>query len=421
VSSPTPLPSWKQEVNRRLAEHKNRKGLSVVEEDQATKVSGKANSRAAVTAARVAARYAKTPSYSEMQAAEARAALRVAEAATRAALEAQAAAQAALFNLESADAEAGDSEIPYQSLHFRETGESQLREQQDFRASSIETPQSIEIRWEPDLPARSPVPAPVEPARADWSESLTPNAYAAGQIYEAVEPAQPIHANLIEFPRELVATRRMRPRLTEAHPGSSAEMNSQLSIFEVEPGTVSTDPAIPETASAVPQPSWSGPEWSAIQLDAQPLEEPSYQSESARSTPAIHRAPFSLRLMAGMVDASLILGVACGLAFMAASKLSHLPSMKAAEICAIVLVAIIGLSYEALFLIYAQTTPGMRYAQLSFCTFEDQIPSREQLADRLKAMFVSLLPVGLGMVWAIFDDDQLSWHDRLSRTYLRQG
>ena len=35
-------------------------------------------------------------------------------------------------------------------------------------------------------------------------------------VYEAVEAAQPIPANLIEFPREIMATRRMRPRITEA-------------------------------------------------------------------------------------------------------------------------------------------------------------------------------------------------------------
>ena len=59
-------------------------------------------------------------------------------------------------------------------------------------------------------------------------------------VYEAVEAAQPIPANLIEFPREIVATRRMRPRITEANPESSEPQ--QLSIFEVDPNTVSTEP-----------------------------------------------------------------------------------------------------------------------------------------------------------------------------------
>ena len=98
-NSPAPQPSWKQEVNRRLAEHKSRKGISVVDQNDAAEASGTGNSRAAAAAARVAARYAQAPSFSELQAAEARAALRVAEAATRAALHAQAAAQAALDKL----------------------------------------------------------------------------------------------------------------------------------------------------------------------------------------------------------------------------------------------------------------------------------------------------------------------------------
>ena len=68
------------------------------------------NSRAAAAAARVAARYAKAPSFSEMQAAEARAALRVAEVATRVALDAQAAAQAALHKLGTTVAEVEDRE-----------------------------------------------------------------------------------------------------------------------------------------------------------------------------------------------------------------------------------------------------------------------------------------------------------------------
>jgi hypothetical protein len=36
-------------------------------------------------------------------------------------------------------------------------------------------------------------------------------------------------------------------------------------------------------------------------------------------------------------------------------------------------------------------------------------------------MALSLLPMGLGMVWAIFDEDNMSWHDRYSQTYLRQS
>jgi len=85
-------PTWKQEVNRRVAEHKGRKGAPAGETETHAEAQRGTGSRAAEAAARVVARYAKAPSYSEMLAEEARAAVRAAEAASRAALEAQAAA-----------------------------------------------------------------------------------------------------------------------------------------------------------------------------------------------------------------------------------------------------------------------------------------------------------------------------------------
>jgi hypothetical protein len=35
-------------------------------------------------------------------------------------------------------------------------------------------------------------------------------------------------------------------------------------------------------------------------------------------------------------------------------------------------------------------------------------------------MLLSAVPAGLGLAWAIFDRDHLSWHDRLTRTYQRK-
>jgi hypothetical protein len=66
------------------------------------------------------------------------------------------------------------------------------------------------------------------------------------------------------------------------------------------------------------------------------------------------------------------------------------------------------------------STPGLMYARIALCTFEDEYPTRAQLRGRLAALLVSLLPMGLGFAWAIFDEDHLTWHDRLSRTYQRR-
>jgi uncharacterized RDD family membrane protein YckC len=94
---------------------------------------------------------------------------------------------------------------------------------------------------------------------------------------------------------------------------------------------------------------------------------------------------------------------------------------KALEVGAGFAVLLAVLVYHALFLILAEETPGMKCAGLSLCTFDGQIPSREQLRSRLRALLLSLLPVGLGLAWALFDEDHLCWHDRLSKTYLRKN
>jgi hypothetical protein len=63
----------------------------------------------------------------------------------------------------------------------------------------------------------------------------------------------------------------------------------------------------------------------------------------------------------------------------------------------------------------------MRSTRLSLCTFDGRIPTGSEIRSRLGAMLLSVAPLGLGVAWALFDDDRLCWHDRLSRTYPRVG
>ena len=411
ASSPTPLPSWKQEVNRRLAEHKNRKGISFVEQGTLDDGQASANSRAAAAAARVAARYAKTPSFSEMQAIEARTALRAAEATTRAALEAQAAAQAVFDHIQHNGNQVADPEF---SAHQVETEVQNWAPQNAVIAPQSNTVAAgaLEIRWEPDMPVR-PAHQETRSTSSDaWDEDTLSN---DRPVYEAVEAAQPIPANLIEFPREIVATRRMRPRITEALPDSSEPQ--QLSIFEVDPHAVSIEPMASTTASAT-EPTWIGSSWQEIELDEQPQTQPDYYAIQP-DAPKLYQAPFSRRMMATMVDAALILSLVWGAAYLVASHFDHLPGIRVSEICGVIVTLGFAALYEWFFLTFAKVTPGMRYAQLSICTFDEQVPTAVQMKGRMNAMLISVLPVGLGMVWSIFDEDQMSWHDRLSKTYLR--
>ena len=200
-----PQPSWKQEVNRRLEAHKSRKGLSVVQECIAQAcIAGEehstASDRAAMAAARVAARFSKAPSYSEMQASEARAALRDAEVATRAALEAQAVAQAALANFEWANQHA----FPDQHV-FEDQPQDSEDLWLDTQANSPDSPAAV-VPSSAASPAKAFDDAAATASTREFASSVHAEVRSphlpqptAIELPQFIEP-QPIHANLIHFP-----------------------------------------------------------------------------------------------------------------------------------------------------------------------------------------------------------------------------
>lgn len=260
----------------------------------------------------------------------------------------------------------------------------------------------------------APSPSVVRPSEERWEwQAMGAEPWGSEQI-EPVEPDLPIHANLIEFPRELVATRKMRPRLAEG-PYAIQRTQMQLSIFEVDPGAISTDP---EPAFAEPVAAWPEPDWSDIKLEPQ-LHEEAEPQEMQAAQPVVQLAPLGRRLMASLVDGVLIGGILAWPVLMAAHRIGHPPAAKILMLSAVLVFLVGGLLYEALFLIFAGATPGMSCARVSLCTFDGQIPTRAQLQSRVGALLLSLVPMGLGAAWALFDDDRLCWHDRLSRTYPR--
>ena len=407
------------------------------------------DSRAAQAAARVAERFAHAPSYNEVLADEARAAVRAAKAASRAAQEAHAAVQLVLEGLEAASSAEPDAEPAWEPQNqpervpARQAGPvlapapKNATEPLHFQEVPLQEAPLFTPRWEPELPDRPAAPAPVlhhrtaiVEARAEgWREpsslhdSPFPANPGADDVY-TVEPAQPIYANLIQFPREMVATRKVRPRLAEG-PLARSKSASQLSIFEVDPAAISTEPAA-AVVDVPAAPDWMRwelirPELPAIELEAQPheeiLEEPATQGLAAA---AVELAPLSRRLLAIVVDCALIAAAFLAAAMLVAANASQLPGPRIVELGAALGLLAIGAAYQAFFFTLTRATLGMRYAGIRLCTLDGFIPSRAQRCRRLMALLLSVLPLGLGLAWALFDDNRLTWHDRLSRTYLRK-
>ena len=80
--------------------------------------------------------------------------------------------------------------------------------------------------------------------------------------------------------------------------------------------------------------------------------------------------------------------------------------------------AIVYLQYFALFTIFGGTTPGMMMRNLQVTSFSGEPPSPRQMLLRSAGYMLSAGTFFLGFLWAMWDEDQLTWHDRLSRTYL---
>ena len=238
----------------------------------------------------------------------------------------------------------------------------------------------------------------------------------APEFVDHIIEALPLPANLIEFPRELVAARKARPRLAEGPLREELPLEPQLRIFEVEAEQISTEPVAAEEVVT------EAPGWQGMLLDAAPARVAVREREAATATGGMEIAPVSRRLMAAMVDGCCIGAALVGFATVA-SYISgpELQAMSKPMLAGAVVFtfAIAALLYQLLFFSLNEATPGMRYARIGLCTFADANPSRQQMRRRVLAQVLAVCPLGLGLLWVLLDDDRLGWHDRISRMYQR--
>jgi uncharacterized RDD family membrane protein YckC len=92
-------------------------------------------------------------------------------------------------------------------------------------------------------------------------------------------------------------------------------------------------------------------------------------------------------------------------------------SKLSAEVYATTL-AIVYLQYFALFTVFGGTTPGMMFRGLQVASFSGEQPTPRQMLLRSVGYTISAGTCFLGFLWAVWDEDALTWHDRISHTYL---
>ena len=132
----------------------------------------------------------------------------------------------------------------------------------------------------------------------------------------------------------------------------------------------------------------------------------------------LQSASLNRRTFAGVFDALLVLSAVAvfGYVFMRIS--GSVPPLRFAVELAAVLAGMFWAAYQYAFLVYCGRTPGLWASKLHLAQFDGQPASRSLRRWRVLASVLSLASLGLGYAWTFLDEDQLSWHDRITKTHL---
>ena len=465
----------KQLAAERLAAHRNRRAVRESDEAQARREQAEAQAAIRLQARReaaraeghpdasrvreaVAARYQQSLSYREFLAAEAQRATAQAQAeAEVAARTAKAVAEAQRQLLEEMEqwnqpASSADTEELFDELPVLEVVEpreeratrsaassadghrakNKVREEASFDfAPATEpatpfTPAQLQVRLHEEVEW----PAPAETLRVPSARDMMA-AEELAELDEEIEfrlapefrdlvlETQAIPGNIIEFPRQLVASRKARPRLAEGPLLADETSEPQLRIFEVETAQISAEPEMTAPAEA--------PEWQGMLLGAGSSTETrasiSPQLEAQlQLDQEVYAAPVPRRVLSATIDALCVGAGMAGFAGVVVKiagqtlRATPAPLLGGAVAGTFVFFAVI---YQLLFFSLNDATPGMRAARLAFCTFRETNPTRKAIRRRLVSTALAACPLGLGLVWMLLDGDRLGWHDRMSRMYPR--
>jgi uncharacterized RDD family membrane protein YckC/ribosomal protein L40E len=124
------------------------------------------------------------------------------------------------------------------------------------------------------------------------------------------------------------------------------------------------------------------------------------------------------RQLAGIIDAAFLLFAFGGFVALFGSLGGQLTLSKMNAAVYLMALSVVYFQYFALFTVFGATTPGMMFRGLQVMSFTGDVPTPRQMLLRSAGYMLSATICFIGFLWALWDEDQLTWHDRLSKTYL---
>jgi len=137
---------------------------------------------------------------------------------------------------------------------------------------------------------------------------------------------------------------------------------------------------------------------------------------SGYDSPAHSVAPLVERRRAGALDVAFLLGAYAAFLTLFCGLGGHFAFTRLDALVQLATLGLLYAQYVALFTYFAGATPGMTLRGLRVVSLDGLEPSPRQLLWRSFGYLVSAGTMMLGFVWALWDEDQLSWHDRISQT-----
>ncbi len=205
-------------------------------------------------------------------------------------------------------------------------------------------------------------------------------------------PPSPMQSSsrLIEFPRSLTVV-----------PSHSEELAEPVFVR----------PRIMEAPELVPD----APALGGILIE--PVVAPVYEKRPGFEMP-LQAARMARRIAATLMDGGIVIAGLAMFGYIFSRVTASVPPIRAVAPTLLVVAASLWAAYQYLLLVYCGTTPGLKIAKLKLSHFDGSPVPRRMRRWRVLAAMLSGLSLGLGYVWCFLDEDQLCWHDRITRTYI---
>jgi uncharacterized RDD family membrane protein YckC len=176
------------------------------------------------------------------------------------------------------------------------------------------------------------------------------------------------------------------------------------------------DSALPQAEEIAIEPA--SPADNRLEIVVGPAEVGAPAASSELQLEALPVAPMGRRFLAGLVDGLVLLlggGLFALIFWRAGGHLTPVPP----NLAIVAVIAIIFVwAYFGLFTALTFSTPGLTWMGIEVRNMEGCPPAPRESFLRAFGYLVSLTAFMIGFFWALVDSDGLTWHDRISGTFL---